>query len=57
MAQREVTTADEVYLLEVMRQALESIDDDNDPASASLILRTCLKEYGQISGQISAGSP
>ncbi len=57
MAKREATTADEVYLLEVMQQVLETIDDDNDPAGASLMLRTCLKEYGQINGQISGGSP
>lgn len=47
--------ADVVYLLEVMQQVLESIDDDNDPASASLMLRTCLKEYAEINGRISPG--
>lgn len=57
MAKREATTADEVYLLEVMHQVLEAIDDDNDPAGASLMLRACLKEYAEINGQISGGSP
>jgi hypothetical protein len=39
---------DKEHLLLVMRSALDSLVDDNDPASAEVMLRTCLGKYGRL---------
>ena len=39
--------ADIEHMLEVMRSALDSLQEDNDAASAEAVLRTCLRKFNR----------
>ncbi len=39
--------ADIEHMLEVMADALESLEEDNDTSSAEIVLRTCLRKFNR----------